>query len=179
MARVTPVLPEQADGEVKAMYTKLQNKLGRVPNIFQNMGNSAAVLKGYFGLSEATAACVLPPKVREQIAVAVGELNGCGYCTAAHSAMGKMVGLSEEELLEARRGKASDPKVQAILSFSCAINEKRGWVDESEIEALKSAGVSDQEMTEVILVVCQNIFTNYFNHVTEPQVDFPAVPELS
>ncbi len=40
---------------------------------------------------------MLSTKLREQIALTVSEANGCGYCVAAHCAIGKSVGLSDVE----------------------------------------------------------------------------------
>src|SRR6516225_10405376 len=40
----------------------------------------------------------LSAHLREQIALTVGQANECGYCTAAHSAIGQKVGLSVAEI---------------------------------------------------------------------------------
>jgi AhpD family alkylhydroperoxidase len=40
----------------------------------------------------------LSAKAREQIALAVAQANECDYCLAAHSAIGKMVGLTAEQI---------------------------------------------------------------------------------
>ena len=51
MPRTKAVSPEQASGKVAEMYSALNNKLGSVPNIFQHMAASPAVLEAYLGLS--------------------------------------------------------------------------------------------------------------------------------
>ncbi len=48
---------------------------------------------------------------------------------------------------------------------------------DAEITALKNAGVDDEEMLEIVLIVSMNIFTNYFNHLTDPVIDFPEAPQ--
>jgi uncharacterized peroxidase-related enzyme len=121
----------------------------------------------------------LSTKVREQIALAISEANGCGYCVAAHSAIGRRQGLSDEELRQSRLGESADPRTAAILGFTRALVERRGHVGDAEIESLRAEGVSDGEITEIVAVVALNTLTNYLNHVAETELDFPAAEALS
>jgi uncharacterized peroxidase-related enzyme len=178
MARIQPVTNETAPPQIKQIYENLQKKMGRVLNIFQNMGNSEAALKGFLGLNEAASHTSLSPRLREQIALLVGQTNDCQYCLSAHTANAKLVGLQESDVLQARKGQALDPKSQAILTFAKIVVEKRAQVSNQDVERLKAVGISDQEIVEIILVVVLNIFTNYFNHITDPQIDFPIAAKI-
>jgi uncharacterized peroxidase-related enzyme len=177
MTRVHSVTEEKASPKVKFIYDLLQKKLGRVPNIFLNMGNAPAVLEGYLALSDAANHTSLSPKIREQIALVVGQTNQCNYCLSAHSAIAGSLGLKQEDILSARKGKASSPKDQAILQFAKKMVENRGHMKDAEIIELKNAGVDDEEMLEIVMLVSLNIFTNYFNHLTDPVLDFPEAPK--
>ena len=177
MTRVHPVTEENASPKVKFIYDLLQKKLGRVPNIFLNMGNAPAVLEGYLALSDAANHTSLSPKIREQIALVVGQTNDCRYCLSAHSAIAGSLGLKQEDILSARRGLSSDPKDHAILQFAKKLVENKGHMKDAEIVALKKSGVDDEEMLEIVMLVSLNIFTNYFNHLTDPSIDFPSVPQ--
>lgn len=174
MTRITPVSKEKASSKVKPLFEAIEKKLGRIPNIFLNMGNSSAVLEGYLSLSKAADDSTLSPKLREQLALVIGEANKCNYCLSAHSAIGKSIGLAETAITDARKGLASDKKEQAILQFAKKAVEKRGLISKEEVEALKKEGVTDQELTEIILIIALNTFTNYFNHITDPVIDFPV-----
>ena len=46
---------------------------------------------------------------------------------------------------------------------------------DSALENVRKAGYSDGEITEIVANVALNIFTNYFNHVAQTEVDFPRV----
>jgi uncharacterized peroxidase-related enzyme len=179
MARVTPVSPDKANKEVKDIYSSIEKSMGKVPNIFLNMGNSKAVLEGYLGLSKALNQTSLSPKLREQIALIVSETNQCEYCLSAHTAVAKIAGLPDQEILLARKGEAKDPKTQAILTFAKTIIDKRGHVTDQDLSKLKSAGINDTELVEIFLTTISTMFTNYFNHITDPTVDFPKVPQLT
>lgn len=179
MTRVKPVSKEEAKPRVKEIYQNLEKKLGRIPNIFLNMGNSESVLKGYLALGDAAEHSTLDAKLREQIALIVSQKNDCNYCLSAHTAIAKAAGLNEESILQARQGFAQDPKAQAIINFAKIMVEKKGHVTDQEVNQLKEAGVNDAEVVDIILVVIMTMFTNYFNHVTDPKIDFPIAPELA
>lgn len=176
--RLNPVAPESADGEVKQLYQLIQQKMNGVPNIFRNMGNSPAVLKGYFALSDAVGQTSFSPQLREQIALAVGQANSCNYCLAAHTLISKSTGLSDNDIMQARRGLSSNAKDAAILAFVKKVVDKQGNVTDEDVAELKAAGVSDKELVEIILVITVNMFTNYFNHITGTEIDFPQAPTL-
>lgn len=177
MPRIQSITPDKASPDVKEMYAELQKKMGRIPNIFLNMGNSPAVLKAYFALSDAAGHTSLSPMLREQIALVTGQANHCQYCLSAHSAIAKNSGMKDSDILQARKGFSKIGKDEAILNFVKKMVEKRAQLSNEEVEAVKKAGVTDKELSEIVLLVTLNMFTNYFNLITDPQIDFPEVPK--
>lgn len=173
MSRIQAINPETATGELKAVYDGMQKGIGKVPNIFRHMGNSPVALQAFLALSQAMNRTKLSAKLREQIALIVGQENRCGYCLSAHSAIGKGAGLSDEEISKARLGDSADPKSKAILHFAKVVVDKKGHVSDEDVSALKNAGVTDEELVDVILAIHVNMFTNYFNHIVDPAIDFP------
>jgi uncharacterized peroxidase-related enzyme len=153
--------------------------MGTVPNLIATMARSPAVARAYLGFAQALSGGTLPRRVREQIALVVGEANACGYCVAAHTASGKRVGLTEEETKDARRAASDDEKEQAAPVFARKVVQDRGVVADADVEQLRQAGYTDGEMGEIVANVALNIFTNYFNHVAATEVDFPAAPDLA
>lgn len=170
--------PETATGKAKILLDRVQSDLGMIPNLMRTMVNSPAVLEAYLGFNAALANGVLAPKLREHIALVVAQVNGCSYCLSVHSALGRMVGLSEEEIQDSRRGASPDRKVEAVLQFAHQVVDNRGRVTDDSISHLRKVGYGDEEISEVVANVVLNIFTNYFNHFAETVVDFPRVPEL-
>ena len=179
MPRLKAIEPDQATGQTKQLLDGLNEKLGMVPNLARTLANSPAALKGYLAFGEALEGAALPAKLREQIALTVSEANGCGYCVAAHCAIGKSVGLSDSELTDARQSTSPDSKVDAALHFARQLVEKRGWVDDDQLDRVRRVGYGDREIAEIVAVVAWKIFANYFNHVALTDVDFPDVPEIS
>lgn len=179
MPRIQPVNTDNADAATASLLGAVKKKLGVVPNMIATMANSTAVANAYLGFSESLSSGSLPARLREQIALVVGETNSCGYCVAAHTALGKGAGLTEAEACDARRVQAKDEKEQAALEFARKVVSERGWVADEDVQRVRMAGYSDGEVGEIVANVALNIFTNYFNHVAGTEVDFPAAPELA
>ena len=168
-------LPIDSPGEAGEVLGAIKRKIGMVPNIYATFAHSPAVLKGYLAFSEALAGGVLSAAVREQIALVVAGQNDCDYCASAHTALAKGAGVSAEEAALNLEGQASDGRVQAILSFVGSVVQKRGLLNNGELESLRESGVSDQELVEILANIAANIFTNYFNHIAGTEIDFPVV----
>jgi AhpD family alkylhydroperoxidase len=128
MPRLVQIAPESATGKSNELLDKLQQKLGRIPNISRGMANSPAVLDGYMGMSGALSKVRLSPKTREQIALAVGQANGCNDCLAAHSAIGKMVGLTDDQIRLSRHGKATNLLDELLMRLARNLVVDRGWI---------------------------------------------------
>lgn len=178
MARIPAINKDNAQGELHDIYEQLEKKMGKVINIFQVMGNSPAALKGFLALSQAAEQTTLSPKIKEAIALVVGQSNECNYCLSAHSAMAKKMGLSDENILQARQGISEDFKTKEILKFVKKVIENKGKVSDQDVSHLKESGITDKELVEIILLVSVNIFTNYFNLIADTKIDFPEVPKI-
>lgn len=179
MPRIQAIEPSTASGQAKYLLDAVNDRLGMLPNLTRTLANSPAALRGYLALGEALDGAKLPPDLREQIALTVSEANGCGYCVAAHCAIGKSVGLSDSELADARQSSSPNSNVAAALQFTKQVVESRGWVSDQELDRVRRAGFDDAEITEIVAIVAWKTFANYFNHVADTDVDFPAVPEVA
>jgi uncharacterized peroxidase-related enzyme len=179
MPRLLTIDPAMATGSTEDLFDGVRAKLGLVPNMVRVMANSPAVLRGYLALNGALAGGSLGASLREQIALAVSEVNGCEYCLAAHAALGKGVGLAEAEIAAARQGTASDPKRAAALRLAVAVVEGRGRVADAELTRVRDAGYTDGAIAEIVAEVALHILTNYFNTLAQTEVDFPRVEPLA
>ena len=175
MPRFSAINPENAAGRAKELLDGVQATLGMIPNLIRTMACSPAVLEAYLSFTGALAMGSLPATLREQIALTVAEVNDCHYSLAAHSAVGKVVGLSHQDILDSRQGTSPDRRVDAALQFARTVILQRGRVDDADVARLRRAEFDDAEITEVVANVALNLFSNYFNHVADTVVDFPEV----
>lgn len=175
MNRIAQLDPQTTTGPAKALFDGVQGKLGVVPNLIRVLGNAPAALKGYLNFSAALADGSLTPKVREQIALAVAEANHCAYCLSAHSFIGGKLGLTQQDLADARMAAAMDPRTDAILKLAHSIVGQRGELGDAGLKQARQAGLTDGEIVETVAHVALNIFSNYINHVAGTVIDFPEV----
>lgn len=159
-----------------ALLERTQSQLGRVPNLYRAMANSPAALEGYLSFRGALVAGVLDTKMRERLALLVAEVNECGYCVSAHMFRGSKIGLGENELKSARKGVSEDPKIDRGMKFARRVMEAKGDISDAELDAARQAGWTDDELSEIVAHVALNVFSNYFNHLAKPELDFPPVP---
>jgi len=179
MSRLPLIESAQATPQQAELFEAVQQKLGRVPNLFRVLGNSTAALRGYLEFSGTLAEGTgLDAQQREIVAIAVAQANGCEYCLAAHATIGKMVGLSPDEVAAARQSDGLNETHQALARFTNQVLQQRGRVSDEQLEAFRAAGFGDEAITEVVAHVALGVYTNYFNNLAETEIDFPAVPPL-
>ncbi|MHC4976072.1 MAG: carboxymuconolactone decarboxylase family protein [Planctomycetota bacterium] len=175
MPRVAPLTQENASEASKELLDVVQNKFGMVPNLLATLAHSPAALQMHLAMAQALESTSIHATLRESVALAVAATNRCNYCGAAHTAIGKMVGLSADEMTANLRGQSSDPKTQAALDLAIAIVKDRGWVSDADLQTARDAALNETEIAEIIAVTIFNTYTNYSNHIFETEIDFPKV----
>ena len=176
----TPATISDAPAASQPMLEAVNKQLGLVPNLFRLVANSPVALEGYLGMSAALGKGKLPAATRERIALAVAEINGCGYCLSAHSYLGKnLAKLDDAEILANRKGGSNDPKAAAAVQFAASVAKLRGHVSDDEVRAVKLAGYDDAQVIEIVLHVAINTWTNYINEVAQTVIDFPVTKALA
>lgn len=79
-------------------------------------------------------------------------------------------------LREALNQTSLDPKLREKVAL--AVSQQKGNMSDQDLATLKAAGVNGKEIAEIVLAIVVNLFTNYFNLITEPKIDFPLAPKL-
>jgi len=175
MPRISPIDASNADPKAATLLEGVRKVLGVTPNMMTTMARSPAVLEAYLNFSGALSKGSLGGKLGEQIALAVAGANGCGYCASAHTLLGGKHGVDRDELARNLRGESTDARTQAALDFARVLVVKRGWASDGDLAAIRAAGFSDGQIAEIVGHVALNSFTNFFNHVADPEIDFPVV----
>lgn len=168
---------EQVAPSNQAIFDQLQKGLGFVPNLYATFAYSDTALGDYLALQNRKSS--LRAKEREVINLVVSQVNECDYCLAAHTALGKMNGFNDEQILELRTGSASfDTKMDALATFVRDTTIQRGKPSASSVEALFAAGYTEANLVDILVVIGDKIISNFLYGVTQIPVDFPAAAEL-
>jgi AhpD family alkylhydroperoxidase len=161
----------------QAIFDKLKSSLGMVPNLYATLAHSEHAPGSYLAFQNAKSS--ITGKAREIVNLVVSQVNDCEYCLAAHTVIGKMNGLTDEQMLEIRSGTASfDQKFDALARLVKNIAVNRGHADQALVEAFFAAGWSKANLVDTIVVIGDKTVTNYLHGTTRVPVDFPAAPQL-
>ncbi len=176
MPNISPINLDQP-GAAADIVNAVKAKVGGVPNIFATMAQSPAALEGFLAFNGALGSGILSAAVREQIALAVAGENSCDYCASAHTFVAKAAGIDASEAARNLVGTATDPRVAAIIGFARDVVRSRGLLADParSLNELRDAGLTEAEIVETLAHVGLNLFTNYFNHVANTEIDFPFV----
>ena len=175
MSRLTPIQTNGAVSELKRSLKNGRLKLDKAPRFLQVMANSPASLRAYVRAEAALVRGQLTPRQRQQVALAVAEINGSSYSLSAHYDAGRGLGLTHHEMQLARNAAAADPKAETMLRFTQAVVLQRGEISEDDFQAIRKAGFTDAQIVEIVANIALNIFSNYFNSVAKTEVDFPLL----
>jgi uncharacterized peroxidase-related enzyme len=168
---------DQVSENNQAVFDNLNKALGFVPNLYATYAHSNSALENYLTFSNAKTS--LSAKEKEVVNLAVSQVNNCIYCLSAHTAIGKMNGFSEDQILELRAGEASfNNKLDALAKLAKNITENRGKTDEAVLENFFNAGYTKGNLIDTISLVGDKTISNYIHSTTQVPVDFPVAQPL-
>jgi len=168
---------EEVSENNQAIFDNLSKQLGFVPNLYATYAHSDTALENY--LTFASAKTSLSAKEKEVVNLAVSEVNNCIYCLSAHTAIGKMNGFTDDQILELRAGNASfDIKLDALATLARNITINRGRADQDVIENFFAAGYTKGNLIDTIVQVGDKTISNYLHSTTQVPVDFPEAAPL-
>lgn len=171
-----PTRDQVSEGN-KAIFDQLEKGLGFVPNIYAALGKSDTALGNVLGFANGKTS--LKAKEKEVIDLVVSQYNGCSYCLAAHTAISKMNGFTEEQIIELRTGRASfDARLDALAQFVQSAVSNRSKPSSEATGALLEAGFTEANLVDVIAQIGVITITNFLHGTTGVPVDFPAAPAL-
>ncbi len=161
----------------QAIFDNLNKALGFVPNLFATYAHSDTALENYLTFSNAKTS--LSAKEKEVVNLAVSQVNDCIYCLSAHTAIGKMNGFTDAQILELRAGFSSvNSKLDALAKLAKNITENRGKTDDAVLENFFNQGYTKGNLIDVISLVGDKTISNYIHSTTKVPVDFPVAQAL-
>ena len=175
----TFAVPTRADVSAnnQAIFDNLQKGLGFVPNLYAYFGKNETALGDYLALQNRKS--TLKAKEREVINLVTSQINDCRYCQSAHTALGKMNGFTDEQILEIRSGEASfDAKLDALAKFTASVVENRGRATIDSREEFFAAGYNEANLIDVTIVIGDKTISNYLHALTNLPIDFPLAEVL-
>jgi len=167
---------EQVAPSNQEIFDNLQKTLGFVPNLYATIAYSNNGLSRFLAYQNAKTS--LTNKEKEAVNLVVSQVNDCVYCQSAHLVLGKMNGFTDEQLLEIRNEKATDPKLNTLVQLAAEITKTRGFAKSELVDAFFTQGYTNENLVDLILQVSDKTAMNYLHNLTKIPVDFPLAPTL-
>jgi len=177
MTKFTVPTRDEVSENNQVIFNNLQKDLGFVPNLYAYYAKNETALADYLALQNRKS--TLKTKERETINLVTSQINGCAYCLAAHTALGKMNGFTDGQIIELRKGSASfDKHLDALVKFAASIVSNKGKASEESKQAFFDAGYTEANMIDVVIVIGDKTISNYLHNLTGFEVDFLLAPSL-
>lgn len=176
MKKFTVPTREEVAPANQEIFDNLNKALGFVPNLYAVIGYSANGLSKF--LAYQNAKTTLSNKEKEAVNLIVSQVNGCIYCQSAHLVLGKMNGFSDEQLLDIRKGKTVDAKLNSLVQLAADITKKKGNASSDLVDAFFAQGYNNENLIDLILQISDKTAMNYLHNLTKIPVDFPLAPAL-
>jgi uncharacterized peroxidase-related enzyme len=171
LAYIKVIHPAAAEGKLAELFQRVQAPNGQVDNVLQVHSLRPHTMEGHMALYKAVlhhSGNHLPKWLLESVGVLVSMLNGCGYCARHHGEGLKRLLQAEpghyeaclEQLQSAQPGPPFTAAQSAALAYARKLTLSPGDIVQQDIDALRTAGLSDGEILEINQVASYFAYAN-------------------
>jgi AhpD family alkylhydroperoxidase len=175
MTQLLPILTmESAPEASKPALNQLQAAFGMIPNIAGVMANSPVLINSLVGLFGNVHGGSFSEAQVQTVLLTDAVTNRCAWAVAFHTALGLKAGLDHADVEAIReRRLPKDMKHAALSLLAKTLIEKRGRLDDPDIDQFVAAGFSKELALEVIAAVAASTITNYTGSLTRIPLEAP------
>lgn len=158
----------------KLALEQLQQAFGVLPNIAAAIANSPKLINSLVGVFQQVHSSSLTEQEIQIVLLTDAVANSCTYAVAFHTALALQQGVSSEETDAIReRGVPRDKRFAALSTLAKSLIEKRGHLDDQELDSFIAAGFTKEQVMEVIAIVAASTITNYAGTIANPPLEDP------
>ena len=170
-------VPELKDlpADIRERIEAVQQKTGFVPNVFLALAHRPAEWRAFVAYHDALmekepdAACTLTKAEREMIVVATSGANRCQYCVVAHGAIlrirAKNPLIADQVAVNYLKADLT-PRQKAMLAFAMKVALDAGAIEESDFEALRAHGFSEEDAWDIGAIAAFFALSNRMANLT-------------
>jgi uncharacterized peroxidase-related enzyme len=160
MSYLPTVPPEEAAGEVKAIYDKDLAAQGYVANYTRAFSHRPEVLQGWLGLKDAITSG-MDSRLYELATVAAATAIRSSYCSLVHGNIlatsyypaEKVASMAADEV-----GDGLDAADVAVVRFARKVAQEAEKITQEDVDELRDVGLSDADVFNVILAAAARCF---------------------
>jgi uncharacterized peroxidase-related enzyme len=159
MAFIATVAPQDADGEVRAMYAQQQGKYGYVPNYAKVFSHRPQIMALWADLLAGIRRNIEPRRF-ELVTTAAAQALRNSYCSLAHGrALTRYLPADEIRGLFADARRTTLTAVEAaIVEFARKVAADASAVTAQDVDELKRHGCSDAEVFDIAATAAARAF---------------------
>jgi AhpD family alkylhydroperoxidase len=165
---------ESAPERSKAALKQLQSAFGMIPNIAGAIATSPVLINCLVGLfGNVHGGSFTEPQV-QTVLLTDAVTNACTWAVAFHTALALKEGLDPKDVQAIREGRLpKDAKLAALSALAKTMIEKRGRLDDQDVDRFIAAGFGKDHLLEVVAIVAASTITNYTGSITKPPLEAP------
>ena len=163
---------ESAPEKSKPALQALQSAFGFIPNIAGAMATSPVLINSLVGLFGNVHGGSFSESEIQTLLLTNAVTNASTWAVAFHTFLALKEGIDPADVQAIRGGRApKDAKLAALSILAKTLIEKRGHLDDQDMERFVMAGFGQDCLLEVVAVVAASTITNYTGSITKPRVE--------
>jgi AhpD family alkylhydroperoxidase len=168
-----PVLTiDTAPEKSRPALQALQGAFGMIPNVAGIMATSPVLIDSLVALFGKVHSGSFTEAQVQTLLLTNAVTNGCAWAVAFHTGLALKEGLDKADVEAIRERRApKDAAFAALSAFARTLIEKRGRVDDRDVDKFVAVGFRKEHALEVIAVVAASTITNYTASITNPPLE--------
>jgi alkylhydroperoxidase family enzyme len=165
---------ESAAERSKPAMQQLQSAFGMIPNLIGAMATSPVLINSLVGLFGNVHGGSFTEAQVQTVLLTDAVTNGSAWAVAFHTTLALKEGIDPADVQAIREGRLpKDGKFAALSGLAKAMIEKRGHLDDQDVDRFLAAGFGKDHALEVIAAVAASTITNYTGSITKPPLEAP------
>ena len=165
---------DSAPERAKPALRQLQSAFGIIPNIAAAMATSPVLIESLVGLFGKVHGGSFTEAEVQIVLLTDAVTNASRWAVAFHTALALKEGIDPADVQAIREGRLpKDSKFAALSGLAGTMIEKRGRLDDKDIDRFLAAGFGKDHLLEVIAAVAASTITNYTASITKPPLEAP------
>jgi alkylhydroperoxidase family enzyme len=161
-----------APAKSKPALEQLQKAFGVLPNLPAVIANSPKLINSLVSMFQQVHSPGLTEAENQIVLLTDAVVNSSKYAVAFHTALALQQGVSPEDTGAIREQRVPrDKRFAALSTLARTLIERRGHLDEQELESFISAGFTKEQVFEVVAIVAASTITNYAGTIANPPLE--------
>lgn len=153
---------------------QFRSAFGMIPNLIGAMATSPVLIDTLVGMFGKVHNGSFTEAQVQTVLLTDAVTNRSPWAVAFHTTLALKEGIDPEDVQAIREGHLPrDSKFAALSGLAKTMIEKRGHVDDEDVNRFLAAGFGKDHLLEVIAAVAASTITNYTGNITRPPLEAP------